>query len=151
MKMPLVIVTAIGTLAIGALFMGSASSQDDAGRATGQQAASLKVKQLQNERVVALKDLAQVTDTLYRKARAEAGPAYDTRQLLLNAEVELTESDAERIKLYEDFVSAMKEYEEIATVRKQAARGTEADVLKAKTVRLEAEIGLEKLKSKAEK
>lgn len=151
MKKPVVIVTVIGTLVMGALLTGSARSQEDAEKAGTQVAATLKVKQLQAERLAALKDLVEVTDVLYRKARAEAGSAYEARLQLLNAEVDLAESDAERIKFYENFVNVMKEYEDYAIARKQAARGTEIDILKAKAARLEAEIALEKVKSKAAK
>lgn len=151
MKMPVVVVTVIGTLAVSAFLIGSASSQDDGGKAGAQEAATLKVKQLQDEYLATLRDLAKTTDVLYRHARAEAAAAYEARQLLLAAEVDRAENDAERIKLYENFTDAMKEYEEIATARKQAAKGTETDILKAKAVRLEAEIALENLKSKAAK
>ena len=149
MKLPLVIATAVGTLAVGVLLIGPANSQEDSGKAGTREVTSAKVKELQSERIAVLKEMAEVTDVLYRKARAEAGPVFEARRLLLTAEVELAQNDADRIKLYENFVAAMKEYEEFTTARKQAARGTEADVLKAKAVRLEAEIALEKVKSRA--
>jgi len=151
MKMPAIIVTAIGTLVFGVLLIGPASSQDDAGKTGTQAGGSLKVKQLQDERVAALKDLTQVTDRLYRTARAEAGSAYEARLMLLTAELDLAQNNAERMKLYENFVGVMKEYEEYAIARKQGAKGTEIDVLKAKAARLEAEIALEKVRSQTAK
>jgi hypothetical protein len=110
-----------------------------------------KIKELKTERIVALRDVAKFSHALFRNARIDPDRAYSWNQILLNAELEVAENEADRIKLYEKFVETMKEYEAIATTRKQGAQGTEADVLKAKVLRLEGEIALEQAKAKAAK
>lgn len=149
MKLPALIVTVIVIVSGTGLWISAANSQDDAlaSRKSKREESARKVKELQTERLTALKDLAEVMHALYRKVRVDADRVYDAQQLLLRAQVELAEDDSDRIKLYEKFVDVMKDYEEIAVTRKQAAQGTQLEVLKAKAIRLEAEIALEKVRS----
>jgi hypothetical protein len=151
MKMSALILTVILTMTATVLFIAPARSQDNATTARKVPQADGKVKELQKQRLVVLQTMADVMDALFRQARVDADRLYKGKQLLLTAEVELAENDADRVKLYEKFVDMMKKYEELAAVRKQAAEGTELDILKAKAIRLEAEIALEKVKAKIAK
>lgn len=153
MKFSALIVTVIVAVTGTALMMPVANSQDAGAdsRQGKREESARKIKELQNERLATLRGLAADTSALYRNARVEADRAHDAQRQLIRAEVELAENDADRIKLYETFVNVMKDYEEIATVRLQGARGTRAAILEAKAMRLEGEIALEQLRAAASK
>src|SRR5262245_32085032 len=108
-----------------------------------------KVKALQRDRIAVLKDLTEVLEKLYTNARVEINEPLQARQLLLEAELEAAKTEAERLEIYKKFAVAMKQHEETADARRMAGRATTAEGLKAKAMRLEAEIRLEKEKAKA--
>jgi hypothetical protein len=112
---------------------------------------SAKIKELQKERIEALKQLVAISAKLYQSARASYDEALDAQVLLLKAELDAAEKPSDRVALYKDFVEMMKGYEKMAAAQKQAGRGTDAAVLKFKAKRLEAEIQLERAKAKAAK
>src|SRR5262249_22186879 len=58
-------------------------------------AAVLKVRELQKERIAVLKDLTEVLDKLYTGSRVEIDEALQARQLLLEAELEAAKTEAE--------------------------------------------------------
>lgn len=70
---------------------------------------------------------------------------------LLRAELDAADKATDRVALYKDFVAAMKKYGDIAEAQYKAGTGTHAADLKFKARRLEAEIQLERAKSKAAK
>lgn len=144
MKTPALIVVVIATV----LAVSAARSQE-AGKNPAD--ASAKIKELQKERVGVLRDLAEVSTPLLQRGTYTLDEACEAKSLLLNAEIEIAETDAARIKLYEEFVESMNLYEEIARTRKAAARGTEADVIKVKARRLEAQIAMERVRGKSAK
>src|SRR5436305_3092269 len=116
MKMPALLVTVFVTMTAAALLVAPAIPQDAAvaSRKVQQDESARKVKELRKERLAVLRDMAEVMDAMYRKSRVDADRVYDAKQLLLTAEVDLAENDSDRVKLYEKFVGAMKEYEELA-------------------------------------
>jgi outer membrane protein TolC len=63
---------------------------------------------------------------------------------VLNAELEMCESDKERMAVLEKTVELTKENEKSAEQRYKSVEAGMSDVLLAKTDRLEAEIGLER-------
>ncbi|WP_161967349.1 hypothetical protein [Fimbriiglobus ruber] len=73
------------------------------------------------------------------------------RMSLLKAELDAAEKESDRIALYKKTLDALKKYEEVATARKAAARGTELSTLKVKARRLEIEISLEQANIKETK
>lgn len=119
--------------------------------AAGPPASADKVKDLQKERIATLKALAEVTTKLAVNGRAPLEEALEARLLLLEAEADAAEKEADRITLYTGCVDTLKEYEKLADARKQAALGTEATVLKIKARRLEVEIRLEQARSRENK
>ena len=153
MKLPALVVTVMVTVTGTALLISAANSQDAGAdsRKGKQEESARRVKELQNERLTTLRSLAVDTQALYRSGRAEADRAHDAQRQLVRAEVELAASDADRIKLYEKFVNVMKEYEELATVKLEGARGTRIAILEATAMRLEAEITLEQVRAAAAK
>jgi hypothetical protein len=79
---------------------------------------------------------------LYRKARIEQGPVLRIINTLLNAELDLAPDRAARIALRERTIKQLKSIEELAVTQKEAARGTQMEILEAQADRLQAEIDL---------
>jgi hypothetical protein len=79
---------------------------------------------------------------LYRKARIEQGPVLRITNTLLNAELDLAPDRAARIALREQTIKQLRSIEELAVTRKEAARGTQIEILEAQADRLQAEIDL---------
>lgn len=131
-------VTTAGLLAV------LARAQDEANPpGKGEGAAAAKVEELQKERIDCLKALAEVADKLAVGARGSIEDALDAKLLLLQAEVDAARTESDRVSLYTACVNALKEYEQLADARKQAALGSEATKLRVKARRLEVEIRLQ--------
>ncbi|HEY2909615.1 MAG TPA: hypothetical protein VGI99_05180 [Gemmataceae bacterium] len=105
---------------------------------------SAKVKELQKERIAALKEVADLSVRLALAGRIEPSEALEARLALLKAELESTEKESDRITLYKKAHEAVKAIEQIASDRFYAGRGTSMHVSKAKAMRLEIEIALVK-------
>jgi hypothetical protein len=97
---------------------------------------------LRKERRDTLRDAADVAMALYRKARIEQGPVLRIINTLLNAELDLAPDRAARIALRERTIKQLKSIEELAVTQKEAARGTQMEILEAQADRLQAEIDL---------
>lgn len=107
-----------------------------------------KVKELRLERIAVLKKMNEQLATLYKHARVPADETLEAAQLLAEAELEIAETDKERVELYTKLIDVLKQGESIAEAQRQAGRGVEASVLKWKAKRLAAEIQLEQAKLK---
>lgn len=131
-------VTTAGLLAV------LARAQDEANPpGKGEGAAAARVKELQRERIDCLKALAEVADKLAVSARGSIEDALDAKLLLLQTEVDAARTESDRVALYRACVNTLKEYEQLADARKQAALGSEATKLRVKARRLEVEIRLQ--------
>ena len=71
----------------------------------------------------------------------------DAEIAALAAEIELEESNSQRIRLHQRIVEATQRYEKIAAQRYEVGSGTHTELLSAKADRLTAEIALEKAKA----
>ncbi len=149
MRIPALILTVMAAT----LLMAPASSQDKANPPRKEQIreAAKKIKELQKERIATLKQMADVTATLFRMARVSFDEVCEARVLVLKAELDAAEKESDRITLYKNLVGVLKEYETWADGRLKTARGTVASVLKIKARRLEVEINLERAKVKEAK
>jgi len=107
-----------------------------------------KVKKLLTERLATLRELVKVTDAEYRVGKASFDRVQQAQRALLNARIELCESDKERIMVLEDMVSLAREHEKIAAQRYKTGVATQSDVLLATAARLEVEITLERIRAK---
>ncbi|AMV27882.1 hypothetical protein VT84_25995 [Gemmata sp. SH-PL17] len=127
------------------LLMAPVGPEDRANPAQKEQieASAKKVKQLQKERIAALKEAADQLSALHKNGRTSFDEVLETRLLALTAELEAAEKPADRITLYKNIVDVLKEYEQWANARVEAARGIAATALKIKARRLDAEIHLE--------
>jgi outer membrane protein TolC len=135
------------------LLVSSTHSQERATRVSKDQTdeSVKKVKELRKERIAVLKELAEALEALYTSARVPIAEVLEARQLLTEAEVEAAKTEAERVEIYKRLVLVLKRYESIADAQRRAGRATRASVLKAKAMRLEAEIHLEQAKRKVAK
>ena len=132
------------TVTTAGLLAALARAQDEANPSgKGEGAAAARVKELQKERIDCLKALAEVADKLAVGARGSIEDALDAKLLLLQAEVDAARTESDRVALYRACVNALKEYEQLADARKQAALGSEATKLRVKARRLEVEIRLQ--------
>lgn len=143
--------TALIVMVMATALVVSAANSQDKGRAKNQDESTKKISDLQKERIAALQAVADVAAHLVKSGQLSIEEACDAKLVLLRAQIDAAETDADRIKFCEDLVEAMKQYEEIAKARKASAQGTEVSVLKVKASRLEAEINLERLKAKMAK
>ena len=143
MKKSALIVMALGI----AFWVVTAANSQDALSHSNKEAAK-KIKQLQQERISVLMQLAEVSTKLYQNARAEAGDAVEAQQLLLSAQIDAAENDNDRIKLYENMIQELDKLEQLATAKVEAARGTHMATYRIKSQRLAAQIALERLKAK---
>jgi hypothetical protein len=108
-----------------------------------------KVKALQQERIDVLKKQVELLTALFKNARVSHDDVLDAMEMLLNAELEVAETDTARIKLYKNLVDTLRQREVLAERHQQLGRATELRVLKVKARRLEAEIRLEQAKMEA--
>jgi predicted metal-dependent HD superfamily phosphohydrolase len=100
------------------------------------------VRKLQEKRRDLLREALEVRAKLYQAARAELGEVLATSKRLLEAELDLAATGAERIAAYEKQVERAEAWVEIARAKQAAGRGTGGDVLDAQAFVLEAQIGL---------
>ena len=82
---------------------------------------------------------------LYSKARVETTDAIEARLLLLKAEVEVAETEANRVTLLKGAIDDLNKLEQIA-VKRIGRRAGEFYLLQIKTARLGVEIALERAK-----
>jgi hypothetical protein len=138
------------TIVAATLQMVPASAQDVKNLPRDEQieGSAMKVKELQKERIAALREVADQISVMFRNGRAEFDEVFDSQLLLLDAQLELAEKESDRITLYRNMVDVLKNYEEVADGRVKSAQGTRAAALMIKARRLEAEIHLEQAKAK---
>jgi hypothetical protein len=110
-----------------------------------------KVKDLRTERVATLKELVALYVKLYQSGRGSHSEVLEAQMLLLRAELDAAETEAERVTLYQKAVDAMKTFEGLARAQREAGLGTQAAVLRLRASRLEVEIQLEQAKMKVAK
>ncbi len=140
-------ITLIVMLMATALVVSAANSQDKGG-AKNQDESAKKIKELQKERIATLEGMTDGATRLAKRGSHSIEEACDAWLLLVRAQVDAAEADSDRIKFYETYVEAMQQFEELAKVRLEGAKGTKVTVLRAKANRLEAEIAIEQLKAK---
>jgi hypothetical protein len=107
-----------------------------------------KLKQLRQERLATLRELVEQTQREYQAGKASFDQLHQATQALLHAELELCSSDKERIVVLEKILAQAKQHEETAVQRYKSGNVTASDALRAKAARLEAEVALERTKSR---
>lgn len=107
-----------------------------------------KVKELQAERIAALRELVDINRRLFQHARIEFAEVIDAQGLLFEAELEAAEKESDRIAIYQNMVDLLKQDEQFAAGRVERAQGSSAAVFKIRAKRLQAEIRLVQAKLK---
>jgi hypothetical protein len=107
-----------------------------------------KLNELLKERVVTLRALVKLTEADYQKGKVSLDRLHQATMAMLHAELELCESDKEKIAVMEKVLALAKNYAASARTRYQTGHVTHGDVLLTSAARLEAEIALERAKAK---
>jgi flagellar hook-basal body complex protein FliE len=116
------------------------------GREQAQAGSEEKVRMLLLERYDILKGIVESEKKSLEVGRGDATVLKDATVAMFHAEADLCSTKAERIKVYEKLVAALREYEGWAERRAAAGRATDVAGQQAKVARLEAQIKLEKLR-----
>src|SRR3569623_1446037 len=124
--------TALIVMLMATALVVSAANSQDKGGAKNQDESTKKIEELQKERLAVLSDMAEGAALLAKQARVSLEEACEAQQKLLQAQIEYADNDAERVRFYESYIDVLKNYEELANVRKEGARGSEVSVLNAR-------------------
>jgi hypothetical protein len=145
MRMPALILTVMAIT----LLIAPASPQDkvNLSRKEQKEASAKKVKKLQRERAFTLAEVVEDTVKLFEKGLVKYEEIFEARLLALEAAVDASEKESDRMTFYKNIVDVMKEYEKYANDRLEAGRSSRSAVLKVKARRLQAEINLERAKA----
>jgi outer membrane protein TolC len=96
-----------------------------------------------------LRRLVQVATADYQVGKTPFERVHQATRALFQARLDMCESEKERITLLEEAVAQAKNYEKHAEQRYKAGVAPQSDALTATAARLEAEIALERAKSRA--
>jgi RNA polymerase sigma factor (sigma-70 family) len=107
-----------------------------------------KVRALLEEKLALTRELAEAVQQLYKSSAASREQLLQANLRVFKAELDLCETDNERIAVYEKMVAAYKEMEEQALQLQKSGQAQRPVVIEARLNRLEAQIALERLKAK---
>lgn len=102
-----------------------------------------RIKTLLKERYSTLKKIEDEVTAMYRKGKASPSEVAEAKRAARNAELDLCETDAERVAVLEKMLAESKDNKKLAEAGFHAAKLLHSAVLKATTDRLEVEIALE--------
>jgi RNA polymerase sigma factor (sigma-70 family) len=108
-----------------------------------------RVRALLKERLATLQEVLAETEKASRAAAVSPNVVLQAKLQVLKAELDLCESDKERVAVHEKMVAVARECERMIEQQYRAAMATHTDLLKAKASRLEAEIALERARTQA--
>jgi hypothetical protein len=108
-----------------------------------------KIQELLHQRLATVKELATVTKSAYLHGKATFAELAQANTLLLQAELELCETEKERLAVHERAVASAKEIERVAAQLHKSGLAPQASALAARAARLQAEIVFERAKAKA--
>jgi hypothetical protein len=107
-----------------------------------------KVKELRKERLATLKDVEAQTEQAFQAGRAPFNVVLAAKAATLEAELDLCQTQEERIAILEKLVGVAKNAESHATAAAEMGKVPLYEALKTKASRLAVEIALEKLRQK---
>ncbi len=107
-----------------------------------------KVKALLTEKLGVLQEVASRTTKAYQVGSASFAEVLEANQAVRGAELDLCDTDKERIAVLEKKLEEAKEFEKKADQQMKAGTASPSAVLKAKVNRLDVEIALERIKGK---
>src|SRR5262249_18406380 len=116
----------------------------------GKEAGSAQVRALLEERLKALKTIASETEQAFTSSgRIPFEELVKAKVQVLLGELDLCNTDKERIEILEKIVGHAKELEQVVDANFTAGRTPHVDLLKAQVDRLNAEIALERARARA--
>jgi RNA polymerase sigma factor (sigma-70 family) len=125
-------------------------AKDPGQKPEAQAAEDAKVKALLKERLATLKEIAAHVEKRFKEtALGSLEEVLQAKHQVHMAELDLCESDKERVGIHENIVANARELETLVATRVKAGVAQSVDLLKARVSRLEAEIALERAKAKA--
>ena len=109
-----------------------------------------KLKNLLNERLAIAREYAKQVKVRFDNLQGTIDELVKANRMLADAELDLCDSDQDKIAVLESFVATTKETEKRAALLARAGQATTSTELKAKMGRLQAEIALVRAKAKAD-
>lgn len=107
-----------------------------------------RIKELLRERHATLKEVASTISSQYEAGQASSDLVYAANLAVHQAELDLCDTDKERVAVFEKMLPEAKAAEKDAGAAHQNGRENASVALKAKVNRLEIEIALERAKAK---
>ncbi len=98
------------------------------------------VDELLHDKHAVLSQLVKVQSEAYRRGEASIGAVVSAHQRLLEVDMELATTDADRITLLENAVHLASDLERVVTANFKAGSASQADVLRSQAARIDAEI-----------
>jgi RNA polymerase sigma factor (sigma-70 family) len=124
-------------------------AQDPTRSSSGATPAKGKVKDLLRERLATLQQIADFTTKEFDAGKGSFVRVYQVQMALHNAELELCETDNQRLEILKRIVAEAHRYEEMMLPQFRGGLKSPTEYLQARVARLEAEIALERAKAKA--
>jgi outer membrane protein TolC len=119
------------------------------GNNSGEPTIDSKIKELLNERLTLQRKIHGLMKESYRVGEKSSEEVHHAQLAIFETELELCETDKDRIVVLEKILTAAKEYEvQVANEKVLAGTATAIDKAKAKISRLNAEIALERAKAR---
>jgi hypothetical protein len=108
-----------------------------------------KLNALLKERLATLQQAAAQTDKQYETGKASVAEVMEAQRAVRDAELELCNTDKERLAVLEKMLEEARGFEKVVAQRVDAGKAPASSVFKAKADRLQIEIALERVKGKA--
>jgi hypothetical protein len=128
---------------------GAAGFWSDSPRPRAEGVEESKLKALLKERLAALQEAAARTTEEYKTGTASVAEVMAARRGVRDAELELCDTDKERLAVLEKMLEEARGFEKDAAKLVDVGKAPANSVFKAKADRLQIEIALERLKGKA--
>jgi len=109
-----------------------------------------KLKDLLNERLATAKEFAKQVKMRFDNLQGTIDQLVEANRMLADAELDLCDSDKDKIAVLERFVATTKETEKRAAQLVRSGQALTSTELKARMERLQAEIALERAKATAD-
>ena len=130
-------VTLVAAVSMGIAFRGSLPLH-------AQQPSNDKLKQLLEERATLVKSVAKLTRQAYEEGDASLEEVHQTQLAVLRAELDMAESQKERLSVLEKIVKLTEEHANAISAAARDGHAPKSAALTATVNRLEAEIALER-------
>ena len=107
-----------------------------------------KLKVLLKEKLAIAQEAATLTTTAYQSGGTSFSEVVEANQVVGKAQLDLCDTNAERVAVLERMLAQARDFEKIVTERVKTAAVPTTTLLKAKLSRLDVEVALERAKEK---